>query len=62
MHGVRLVLVGALGKPFGPLFRLLSMVQGLPLVEGVITDITGWELEYDVVSMSSINPLGPSHI
>lgn len=37
------VLVGALCKPFGASFRLLRLVQGLPLVDGLITDVTGWE-------------------
>lgn len=37
------VLVDALVRPDGVAFRLLRMVQGLPIADGLITDITGWE-------------------
>lgn len=37
------VLINALVRPDGVAFRLLRLVQGLPIAQGLVTDITGWE-------------------
>lgn len=37
------ILVDALLKPGGVAFRLLRLLNGLPIADTVVTDITGWE-------------------